>query len=467
MLSIVYSSHLGDYQNKKFNKHIKDTIGLNPKKYEILCYENYNEYSLTEIYNKGLKDAKYDYVAFIHNDIEFDTKNWGLVLTKIFDNNEEYGIIGVAGSKFLHNSGKWWENTNSMYGIVNHQKDGKKWASVYSQESPNNLEEVLCLDGVFFAVDKNYIKNQFDETYKGFHFYDITFTFKNYLNGVKLGVTTDIRITHNSIGETNQQWEDNRQQFVNQYKDNLPLQIKLSKDTTQSFIFCHDQDIILRLEEKENFKHLNDYKYVFLDYYPHDKIKNIDNVIIGKDMEYHMSDYRYLLSYGGWWIVWKNDLIKSKKVNLLEYDVEISPDFELKSDIFYNKDIVSYKPFPTNNYHFINNPDWVSYLFKKVKEVYGLDLKTLTQEYINKGLKYWMATSNMHMSKDFFYQYMEWCDPIINEIKEDKMTGHALERLITMYCLYVDKQYDFNTGVLNHFQLDSHKTQGHNVTKTI
>ena len=63
------------------------------------------------------------------------------------------------------------------------------------------------LDGLFFAIDKTKIKKTFDEDFHGFHFYDISFCFRNYLEGVKIGLTTQIRVTHLSIGQTNKQWE--------------------------------------------------------------------------------------------------------------------------------------------------------------------------------------------------------------------------------------------------------------------
>ena len=49
---------------------------------------------------------------------------------------------------------------------------------------------------------------------EGFHFYDTTFSFENHLDGVKVGVVSNIPITHLSIGMTNQQWDQNRVKFV-------------------------------------------------------------------------------------------------------------------------------------------------------------------------------------------------------------------------------------------------------------
>ena len=82
-----------------------------------------------------------------------------------------------------------------MTGIVSHKHEGKKWTNTYSPDQGNKLKEVVVLDGLYFAVDKRKIKNGFDESFNGFHFYEIPFCFENYLNGVKLGVTTQIRVS--------------------------------------------------------------------------------------------------------------------------------------------------------------------------------------------------------------------------------------------------------------------------------
>ncbi len=84
----------------------------------------------------------------------------------------------------------------------------------------------IIVDGLFFAVNKDKIKSNFDESFKGFHFYEIDFCFNNHLKDVKVGVISNIRITHKSIGMTNQEWEDNRLQFIEKYNSNLPHKIK-------------------------------------------------------------------------------------------------------------------------------------------------------------------------------------------------------------------------------------------------
>src|SRR5690606_15426421 len=108
-----------------------------------------------KVYNRCLKQAKHDIVVFCHDDLTLETKQWGKKLIKQFDNNPEFGIIGVAGSKYMATTGKWWEDTKTMNGRVKHTHEGKTWLNSYSPHQNNRLEEVVNIDGVWFAVHKN------------------------------------------------------------------------------------------------------------------------------------------------------------------------------------------------------------------------------------------------------------------------------------------------------------------------
>lgn len=218
MLSIICSTQL---PSNGFKKHVLDTCGV--KDAEFIFYENKNQYSLTELYNKGLKEAKYDYIVFIHHDILFNESKWGKSIKETFDNTE-YAILGVAGSTEMPASGRWWDAQLSMVGAVKHSNDGKTWESKYSSNYDFVIDVVL-VDGVFMAVNRKRIKSNFDETVEGFHMYDINFCVDNFLAGCKIGVTFDVKLTHRSIGKTNDAWEANRIKFVAKYGDKLPLKL--------------------------------------------------------------------------------------------------------------------------------------------------------------------------------------------------------------------------------------------------
>jgi hypothetical protein len=154
MITVVCSSQ---YPLDDFKEHVIKTSGLH-NKIEFLGYENKGEFSLTEIYNRGLKESKNNIVVFLHNDLTIETKQWGNKLIKMFGKNPEFGIIGVAGSKYMPESGQWWANPKKMYGRVAHTHEGKTWLSSYSDDLGQTLEEVVVCDGVWFALDKTKIK---------------------------------------------------------------------------------------------------------------------------------------------------------------------------------------------------------------------------------------------------------------------------------------------------------------------
>lgn len=218
MLSIGYCSKKID---PEFREYIEKSCGLH--NVEVIPFENPGTYSLSEAYNIILEQSSNDIVVLCHDDIYFEKPNWGNKILKHFKRNPDYGIIGAAGSKYLPKSGMWWEINTEMFGIVNHEHQGKKWTSKYSESKGSKLDDTVIVDGLFIALNKNNIKRNFNEDVKGFHFYDVDFSFRNFLEGVKIGVFYDVRITHKSIGQTNEEWDKNRISFTERYRDNLPV----------------------------------------------------------------------------------------------------------------------------------------------------------------------------------------------------------------------------------------------------
>ena len=214
--------------NPTFVEYIKNTVG--PKNVEIIPIENDGVYSLTQAYNMILDQASNDIVILCHDDIYFEGKGWGSNVLYHFQKNPEYGILGVAGTTHMPKSGQWWEDRSKMHGIVNHEHQGKKWESKYSNSLGKKIQDVVVVDGLFMCVNKNKITKNFNEEVQGFHMYDIDFCFRNFLDEVKIGVIYDVRVTHKSIGMTNQEWEKNKNQFAETYKDNLPAKIKRNLD---------------------------------------------------------------------------------------------------------------------------------------------------------------------------------------------------------------------------------------------
>jgi len=234
-LSIIFSSHLSDDENNEFIKHVKETVGQ--VDVYVHCIVNKRQYSLTEAYNLGWNHIKEigrgdGIIVFCHNDIVFKTKDWGRILLGLFK-YQYFDIIGIAGTTELNSHGCWWltpdgkeMNHSKMFGRVWHTNGLREWESIYS-EKISGVKEVVTIDGLFMAVNGRTVAEMFDERFKGFHLYDISFCFRNYLEGCNIGVVDRISVMHKSVGETNSEWEENRQLFVELYKDDLPAKIIL------------------------------------------------------------------------------------------------------------------------------------------------------------------------------------------------------------------------------------------------
>lgn len=437
------------------------------KNVQVIQKINNGEKSLSQVYNEILEEAENDIVVLLHDDLVFETKHWGEKIIKHFKRNKDFGILGLAGTKYLSQSGMWWEIPSSMYGVVNHSDGTKKWTSSYSKDRGNHIDETVIVDGLFIAIDKTRIKHRFDESVKGFHFYDLSFCLPNFLDEVGVGVIYDVRVTHLSVGQTNEQWEENRKEFSEKYSEDLPIDIN-DDSLCETFIFIHDQDLILSFEENKKFENLYSYKYVFLGNRPIDKIIGMDNLIVARDYEDNLEQYPMFTSYTGWYVLWKNNLINTKYVNLLEYDIVLDKNFSTHQYRMLSEGLqmVGYVPFPMSNYHFVKNPEWNEHILPLIKKIYKFDVEQYVQRILSQNPRaFWSSTSNTTFRKDVFDEYMKWFRPIGNQLKETKTCGHAHERSITYFTFIKNKKMVLVDNLLKHIQMDSHKTQGHFVNK--
>jgi GT2 family glycosyltransferase len=224
MITIVYSTHKDESYNNKFRQHLLQTVGL--EDVQILEFVNHNEFSLASLYNKGISESKYDIVVCCHNDVKLE-KKWGKKLLQDFENNPDYGIIGKAGSCYFPESGIYWERmTETMVGqVYHHPKDSHKWVNKYSPKLPF-LVPVVTIDGLFISFNKTKCNHTFDESIGKFHFYDHSFCVPNYLSGVKIGVTSSFEITHESVGQPNQEFFESKTKFLEKWGNKLPLDLK-------------------------------------------------------------------------------------------------------------------------------------------------------------------------------------------------------------------------------------------------
>ena len=177
-IAVVVCSKKTTEENKGFIEHIKDTCGCDAHVYMI---HNPEGVSISKIYADMFdnKEIDSDVMVFIHDDIEFLKKNWGKEVLRLFNENQDYGIIGVAGSAQFDSNAAWW-NYEKKFGQVLHRNEGKSWLTAFSPLLDKDLQEVLVVDGLFVAVHRQRVSENFNRDLLGFDFYEIDFCMSNY-----------------------------------------------------------------------------------------------------------------------------------------------------------------------------------------------------------------------------------------------------------------------------------------------
>lgn len=231
MISIIVCSRK-DQIDLRFEDNIRNTIGNDFEL--VIIYNSDNRYSIFEAYNIGIQKSKGDVLCFIHDDILFHTRNWGLILKLEFNKNPDFALIGVAGSKVKtpFPTG-WWdcEDQYKVIDIIQHEKENVR-NECFGFEN-ENITEVAVIDGVFMALKKD-LNILFDNSLKGFHCYDLNLSSEVIEKNKKVGVTKKILIEHFSIGQLNRDWLLSAIMFHKKYRQ----QLKCNNSNSEQEIFA-------------------------------------------------------------------------------------------------------------------------------------------------------------------------------------------------------------------------------------
>jgi GT2 family glycosyltransferase len=214
MISIIICSRTASISDE-LTQNIDQTIGI---PYELVIIDNSeNLYSIFSAYNEGVKRSKYEVLCFMHDDIIFKTKDWGMKVMNRF-NSPKLGAIGVAGSPYYAIlPGAWWSGGYICQSIYGEQE-------LAYQSKQDNALPVVVLDGLWFCVRKSlFSKIRFDDTiYNGFHYYDMDISLQIQQTGYKLLSVYDISIKHSS-GKLDTIWLNNALLLQKKWGNNLPI----------------------------------------------------------------------------------------------------------------------------------------------------------------------------------------------------------------------------------------------------
>lgn len=234
MISIIVCS-INAEMLKKFKENIAATIN---SVYEVIAFDNsiLNK-SICAIYNLGTNAAKYDIIAFCHEDIIFDTHNWDAEV-EILLKDKVIGLIGISGAIYKSKYPTSWNSIPSQYYRSNLiEVGGKKMDSILDF---GTYSRVAVLDGCFIAGRKELFKKYKwnEKNLDGFHMYDIDISLqvgKSYINVV----SNNILIKHLSVGNMGYDWLIESENYHKVNKASFPLSIGgFSKLEQRNLNYC-------------------------------------------------------------------------------------------------------------------------------------------------------------------------------------------------------------------------------------
>ena len=185
--------------------------------YELIGIHNAR--SLCEGYNRGVARAKGEAIVFCHDDIEILADGFA---QRLIGHLRHYDVVGVAGTDKL--VGGLWSLAGPphLFGQIATPKGGGFQVQIFNVPG-RSVGRIQAVDGLFFAAKRAVVeKIRFDEeTFDGFHLYDLDFTYAAFLAGFQLGVACDLYILHNSGGSPDQVFMQYAHRFNAKYRSHL------------------------------------------------------------------------------------------------------------------------------------------------------------------------------------------------------------------------------------------------------
>ena len=207
--------------------------------------------------------------------------------------------------------------------------------------------------------------------------------------------------------------------------------------TAQTFIFVHDEQIVLDYIAAGKFNQLPDVKYVFLGQRPVDRIEHLieqGKLIVARWTRDNIEHLPNLVAWTGWYAVLKNGYVTADVVNLFEYDVNVGEWVQ---------------PYSSTGYFWHAYADSVWWNYNNIRE----ELRRMKVSVLADPLP---MTSNYTLKANHLLGFVDdlMRNSLINAYHPQ--AGHIVERYCSAWMQYYA---NFGDG-LKHLYADSHGTQG-------
>ena len=106
--------------------------------------------SMVEAYQAGMEQSDAKYKIYIHQDVWIVGKDFLHTMVNCFRNDENIGMAGVVGSRYLPRSLAWWEADDKL-GAICDDHLGNMQPYVY-EGNYDECQEMAALDGLILMT---------------------------------------------------------------------------------------------------------------------------------------------------------------------------------------------------------------------------------------------------------------------------------------------------------------------------
>ena len=166
--------------------------------------------SLAEGYNRAVQASRGEWLLFSHDDVEIVSSDLAPAILRATATLDVVGVVGT--SKVLS-------------GYCGQPGEQRFYVGVFGVDGPLTAG-LQGLDGMFFVAKRAVVEAvPFDEeTFDGFHGYDLDFSFAAHLAGFSVGTSAEIALIHASGGTFGEDWQRYANRFAEKHRDRLPAE---------------------------------------------------------------------------------------------------------------------------------------------------------------------------------------------------------------------------------------------------
>ncbi len=180
--------------------------------------------SLASGYNRALAQARHDIVLFAHDDVDIASPDFAARLLRALGRHD---VVGVAGTRKLVGGAWHFAGYPHLAGQVGMPAAGGGYVVNLYDVTERETKGLQALDGLLLATRRDTaLRIGFDEdTFDGWHLYDIDFSLRAAQAGLDCASCNDILAVHDSQGGYDEHWLKYAQRFIDKHQSRLgPMQ---------------------------------------------------------------------------------------------------------------------------------------------------------------------------------------------------------------------------------------------------